>query len=168
MRHKNPSQGQEDKFSTDNHWTMTVTSVKRRKIAIVGASGQLGRPTLQALLSSKNNHIVTVIQRPESSSTYPSTVTVKTGSFGDEDFLLKALTGQDVLIIIMPIPHMSLGDVFIRAAAKAGVPYILPTEFGVDTPHWEYEHSMMGPKMARRELIEALGVSSWIAVISNF
>jgi hypothetical protein len=70
--------------------------------------------------------------------------------------------------VIVLIPNMDLGNTFIRAAAKAGVPYILPTEFGVDTPHVETEHSMMGPQMARRRLIEELGVSSWIAVIVNF
>ena len=95
-------------------------------------------------------------------------VIVKKGSFDDESFLVASLKGQDVLIIIVPIPNMDLGDQFIRAAAKAGVPYILPTEFGVDSPLVENEHSMMAPKVARRRLIEGLGVSSWIAVIVNF
>jgi uncharacterized protein YbjT (DUF2867 family) len=138
-----------------------------RKIAIVGASGKLGKPTLQALLS-KGVHTITAIQRNDSTSELPPTVAVKKGSFTDETFLVGALEGQDVLLIIVPIPNMDIGSFFIRAAAKAGVPYILPTEFGVDTPKVENEHSMMAPKMARRRLIEELGVSSWIAVIVNF
>jgi uncharacterized protein YbjT (DUF2867 family) len=138
-----------------------------RKIAIVGASGKLGKPTLKALLS-KGVHTITVIQRPESTTEFPATVAVKKGSFTNESFLVDALEGQDVLLIIVPIPNMDLGSLFIHAAAKAGVPYILPTEFGVDTPKVENEHSMMAPKMARRQLIEELGVSSWIAVIVNF
>lgn len=138
-----------------------------RKIAIVGASGQLGKPTLKALLS-KGVHTITAIQRNESTSDFPSEVIVKRGSFQDESFLVDALQGQDVVVVIVPIPNMDLGDRFIRAAAKAGVPYILPTEFGVDTPNFENEHSMMAPKVARRRLIEELGVSSWIAVINSF
>ncbi|KAK5064721.1 hypothetical protein LTR84_000555 [Exophiala bonariae] len=138
-----------------------------RKIAIVGATGRLGKPTIQALLS-KGVHKITAIQRSESTSEFGPGVLVKKGVFTDESFLVEALTGQDVLIVIVPIPNMDLGDLFIHAAAKAGVPYILPTEFGVDTPEWENEHSMMAPKMARRRLIAELGVSSWIAVIVNF
>lgn len=138
-----------------------------RKIAIVGASGQLGKPTLKALLS-KGVHTITEIQRNESTSDFPSEVIVKRGSFEDESFLVDALQGQDVVVVIVPIPNMDIGDRFIRAAAKARVPYILPTEFGVDTPNFENEHSMMAPKVARRRLIEELGVSSWIAVINSF
>ncbi|KAL6890513.1 hypothetical protein GGI43DRAFT_430627 [Trichoderma evansii] len=138
-----------------------------RKIAIVGASGQLGKPTLKALLS-KGVHTITAIQRNESTSEFPSEVIVKRGSFEDESFLVDALQGQDAVVVIVPIPNMDLGDRFIRAAAKARVPYILPTEFGVDTPNFENEHSMMAPKVARRRLVEELGVSSWIAVIVNF
>jgi uncharacterized protein YbjT (DUF2867 family) len=138
-----------------------------RRIVIVGASGNVGRPTLQALLARKI-HTLTIIQRPESTHQYPPEIIVQKGSFNDESFLIKALTGQDVLIIIVPIPNMEIGDLFIHAAAKAGVPYILPTEFGVDAPKVEHEHSMMAPKVARHRLIEELGVSSWIAVIVNF
>ena len=138
-----------------------------RKIAIVGASGKLGKPTLQALLSN-GVHKITAIQRAESTSEFAPEVIVKKGSFTDESFLVEALKGQDVLVVIVPIPNMDLGGLFIHAAAKAGVPYILPTEFGVDAPAVENEHSMMAPKVARRRLIEELGVSNWIAVIVNF
>ena len=142
-------------------------SLTGRKIAIIGASGKLGKPTLQALLS-KGVHTITAIQRNESTSNFPPEVVVKIGSLNDELFLVEALKGQDALLVILPIPNMDLGVFLIRAAAIAGVPYILPTEFGVDTPKVENEHSMMAPKMARRRLIEELGVSSWIAVIVNF
>lgn len=138
-----------------------------RRIAIVGASGQLGKPTLKALLS-KGVHTITAVQREESTSHYPDSVIVKKGSFNDESFLVSALFGQDVLVLIVPIPNMDIGDLFIQAAAKAGVPYILPTEFGVDSPEFVNEHSMMAPKVRRRQQIEHLSVSSWIAVITNF
>ncbi|KAL5086751.1 hypothetical protein Trisim1_008827 [Trichoderma cf. simile WF8] len=138
-----------------------------RKITIVGAGGNLGKPTLKALLS-KGVHTITALQRAESTTEFPPEVIVKKGSFTDESFLVETLRGQDVLIVIVPIPNMDLGDLFIKAAIEAGVPYILPTEFGVDSPKIVGEHSMMGPKVTRRNLIEKSGTSSWIAVISNF
>lgn len=138
-----------------------------RKIAVVGAGGNLGRPTLKALLS-RSVHTITAVQRAESTTEFPPEVIIKRGSFTDESFLVETLKGQDVLIVIVPIPNMDLGDFFIKAAVKAGVPYILPTEFGVDAPKAAREHSMMAPKVMRRELIEKSGTSKWIAVISNF
>ncbi|KAL7929506.1 NAD(P)-binding protein [Trichoderma chlorosporum] len=138
-----------------------------RRIAIVGSGGNLGKPSLKALLS-KGVHTITAIQRKESMTEFSPEVIVKKGSFADESFLVESLRGQDVLIIIVPIPNMDLGDLFIKAAIDAGVPYILPTEFGVDSPKAVGEHSMMAPKVARRDLIEKSGTSSWIAVISNF
>jgi uncharacterized protein YbjT (DUF2867 family) len=138
-----------------------------RRIAIFGANGNLGKPTLWALLS-KGTHTITVIQRLESTAVFPPEVIVKRGSLTDEPFLRETLTGQDALVIIVPIPNMDLGDLIINAALKAGVPYILPTEFGVDSPKVVGVHSMMAPKVARRELIERTATSSWIAVICNF
>ena len=138
-----------------------------RKIAITGVSGNLGKRTLNALLS-KGVHTITVIQRPESTAEFSRGVKIRRGSINDKSFLVEALTGQDVLIIIVPIPQMDAGDLLIEAAIKARVPYILPTEFGVDTPLFTDEHSMMAPKIMRRNLIEKSEGSSWIAVIPNF
>src|ERR1700753_4271946 len=97
-----------------------ANSFTGRKIAIVGASGTLGKPTLKALLS-KGVHTITAIQRDESKNEFPAEVVVKKGSFTDESFIIKALEGQDVLIVIVPIPNMNIGSIFIHAAAKAGV-----------------------------------------------
>ncbi|ELR08546.1 hypothetical protein GMDG_03241 [Pseudogymnoascus destructans 20631-21] len=69
-----------------------------RKIAIVGGSGSVGSPTVEALLSH-GIHTVTAISRSESTATFPSGVTVKIGSYNDEEFLVVALRGQDVLIL---------------------------------------------------------------------
>jgi putative NADH-flavin reductase len=69
-----------------------VNSLTGRKIAIVGASGKLGRPTLNQLLS-KGVHTITAIQRDESTSRFSSEVVVKKGSFVDESFLVRALEG---------------------------------------------------------------------------
>jgi uncharacterized protein YbjT (DUF2867 family) len=45
--------------------------IQGRKIAIVGASGQLGKPTIKALIGL-GVHTITAIQRSEATSTFPT------------------------------------------------------------------------------------------------
>lgn len=139
-----------------------------RRIALVGASGNIGSNTLRALLSH-GIHDITVIFRPESQSTFPSDVRVKKGPFDDQEFLISALKDIDFLVLQLPIAGLDLQEGFIRAAAKAGVPWILPTEFGSD-PDATQLHGpfpFLTRKKQRRDLIEELGVSSWVAVVTN-
>jgi len=138
-----------------------------RKVTIVGASGNIGVPILSALLAT--GHKASVLARPSSTATYPSSVTVHTGDYNDEDFVVGALKGQDILILV---PAYTVADIqipLIKAAAKAGVPYILPCEFGSDPTHVKMntELDMMNAKRPFRTLIEELGVSSWIGVVNN-
>lgn len=139
-----------------------------RRIALVGASGNIGSKTLQALLSH-DIHKITVISRTESSSTFPPNVIIKRGAFEDESFLVSALKDIEVLVIQLPIQGMDLQEAFLRAAAKTGVPWVLPTEFGSDPDATQMHERLpfLARKKARRELIEELGVSSWIAVATN-
>ncbi|KAI1400499.1 hypothetical protein F4819DRAFT_367105 [Hypoxylon fuscum] len=138
-----------------------------RNIALVGASGRIGSPTLTALLSH-GIHTITAIVRPESTSTFPTSVTIKKGSFTDESFLASVLAGIDILVLQLAIPVLHLQETFIRAAAAAGVPYVVPVEFGSD-PHAALvaEFPPMAAKEKPRKLIENLGVSKWLAVITN-
>ncbi|KAI0197732.1 hypothetical protein F4808DRAFT_288568 [Astrocystis sublimbata] len=57
----------------------------------------------------------------------------------------------------------------IKAAAKAGVSYIVPCEFGSDPlhPKLNAENPTMNMKRQYRDLIEELGVSRWIGVVNN-
>ncbi|KAJ0305505.1 hypothetical protein COL5a_007255 [Colletotrichum fioriniae] len=138
-----------------------------RKIALVGASGNLGQHTLTALLSH-GIHDITIIVRNESTSQFPDKITVNRVAFDDEAALTSVLKGQEVLILQLGIPAVGLSDVLIRAAAKANVPYILPTEFGSD-PEGKLIEELpeIADKGKYRELIEKLGVGSWIGVITN-
>lgn len=139
-----------------------------RKIAIVGGSGNIGAVTLSSLLS-KNIHTITAITRPDSTATFPAGVIVKKGAYDDEDFLVSALQGQDVLIIQLGAFVLDFQDDLIRASAKAGVKYVLPTEFGCDIAAEKIiaGNPMVWGKAKRRQFIEDLGVSSWVAVVNN-
>jgi uncharacterized protein YbjT (DUF2867 family) len=110
-----------------------MTSQKQgRKIAIIGANGHVGDPTVKALLA-QGVHTITAVQRLEATSNFSSEVVIKSGDLQDESFLASAFQGQDVVVLMPPLPHIiSIQEPAVRAAAKVGVPYILPAEYGPD------------------------------------
>ncbi|EMT67888.1 hypothetical protein FOC4_g10000696 [Fusarium odoratissimum] len=61
---------------------------------------------------------------------------------------------------------VELQEPAIRAAANAGVPYILPSEFGPDpfAVQLVEENELLIAKKRIRDLIESIGVSSWISI----
>ncbi|OLN88156.1 Pinoresinol reductase 1-like protein 1 [Colletotrichum chlorophyti] len=139
-----------------------------RNIAIVGASGTIGSQTVNAILS-RGIHTLTAITRSESSATFPAGVAVKKGNYDDESFLVSALQGQDVVVLQISFASFATGQTaFIRAAAKAGVKWVLPTEFGSDpAPSKLLDASpLLQVKKPVRDLIEELGMG-WVAVINN-
>ncbi|KAJ0383016.1 hypothetical protein COL922a_011357 [Colletotrichum nupharicola] len=137
-----------------------------RKIAIVGASGNVGGGTLKALLA-KGIHTITAVTRTESTATFPEGVIVKKGSYEDESFLVSAFQGQDVVQLALGFSSYATGqEPLIRAAAKAGVKWILPTEYGsAPDPSKLLDSSpILQGKIQIRKLIEELG-SNWIAIL---
>jgi hypothetical protein len=137
-----------------------------RKIAIIGGSGQVGNPTIKALLAQQV-HTITAVQRVEATSTFPSEVIVKTGDLQDESFLADAFRGQDVVALMPPFTQMiSVQEPAVRAAAKVGIPYILPAEYGPDpfAQRLIEQNELLQNKKRIRDLIEELGVSSWVSV----
>jgi uncharacterized protein YbjT (DUF2867 family) len=139
--------------------------VQGRKIAFIGASGQLGGPTLKALLD-QGVHTITAIQRREAISSFPPEVIVQKGELEDEAFLAEVLKGQDAVILMPPLTHIGIQKHAIRAAAQARVPYVLPSEFGPDpfAKQLVDENMLLLDKKARRDQIEELGVSSWVSI----
>ncbi|XEV03235.1 hypothetical protein FSHL1_008522 [Fusarium sambucinum] len=137
-----------------------------RKIVIIGASGNVGRPTVKALLA-QGVHSLTVVQRLEATSKFPSEVTIKSGNLQDESFLANAFQGQDVVVLMPPLPHMiSIQESAVRAAAKVGIPYILPAEYGPDpfAHRLVEQNQLLQDKKKIRELISELGVANWISI----
>ncbi|KAF5669949.1 NAD(P)-binding domain-containing protein [Fusarium heterosporum] len=134
-----------------------------RKIAVIGLGGQVGTPTVKGLLA-QGIHTITAVQRLESTSTFPHEVVVKTGDLNDESFLVIAFQGQDAVVLMPPIPHIiSVQEPAVRAAAKAGVPYVLPSEFGPDpfASRLIEENELLQNKKRIRDLIEELGATIW-------
>ncbi|PVH69701.1 putative isoflavone reductase family protein [Cadophora sp. DSE1049] len=144
-----------------------------KNVALVGAGGTLGSHILTSLLATGKHHI-TILTRPESTSTFPShpSLTTKHIDYTSPSSLTTALTGQDILIITMSVTAPpTQEESLIRAAATAGVKYIMPNEWGHDFSHegLAADTPLLGPKLAKnRKLIEHLGVSKWVTVTGGF
>ncbi|KAL8828690.1 MAG: hypothetical protein Q9170_006493 [Blastenia crenularia] len=139
-------------------------------IAIVGAAGYSGKYIVSAILNNGKQK-VTAITREGSTSQMPSGIEVKKVNYDDHAALTEALRGQDALIITMGVrapPDQQTK--LIEAAAAAGVPWILPNEFGGDNANESYrkETGIGEHKTQYRELIEKLGKSSWIGICCGF
>ncbi|KAI2780051.1 hypothetical protein F4815DRAFT_499877 [Daldinia loculata] len=142
------------------------------KVAMVGAGGQIGSVLTEHLLKN-GKHTLTAITRPNSTKKLPEGLRVARVDYsGDDDTeLVEALRGQQVLIVSMSVhaPRDSVSKL-VRAAAKAGVPYILPNWFGHDAANDTLcEDSML--KASRDSItseIKSLGVSSYILLVCNF
>lgn len=140
-----------------------------KNIAFVGATGYVGKPTLRAL-AGNGLHKITVISRTSSTSKIPeyNGVTTKFGDYDDEAFMQSVLAGQDVLIIMLAFLAMGQQDKLITAAAKAGVKYIIPSEYMLDTSNSRICDAVPLMKKCQKdhERIQALGMKH-ISVVCN-
>jgi hypothetical protein len=131
----------------------------------------MGAYITEALVKTGIHH-VTAITRPDSKNKMPPGITVKRSEYDDAAALTEALRGQDVPIITMNVmaPKDSQTKL-IDAAAAAGVPWILPNQWGSVDPTHELlrKESLVGEgARAVREYIESKGISSWIDVTCGF
>ena len=130
----------------------------------------MGGHFASALLKT-GKHTITAITREGSSSKVPEGVKVAHVSYDDEASLVAALQGQQFLIITLaaqgpPDTHTKL----VSAAAKAGVPYVMPNNYGFDIANKKMiEENVYGPGPIQRiEEIEAAGVSAWVNMVCSF
>ncbi|KAK3698583.1 hypothetical protein LTR37_016910 [Vermiconidia calcicola] len=140
-----------------------------KNIALVGASGNAGGAALKALLAA-NRFNITIISRADSSATFPedASITVKKGDYKDPSFLQSAFSGQDAAMLALGFMAMDTQPALIEAAAKAGVKYILPTEYAADGQSKELTENLppIAQKAEGRSQIEEMG-AKWIAIVTN-
>ncbi|KAH7131107.1 NmrA-like family protein [Dactylonectria macrodidyma] len=98
-------------------------------VAIVGASGTVGRIILDGLIASSIFKI-TAISRQHSKATFPTGVTVRKTDFTDAD-LQASFKGQDVVISVLGGGAFGEQKKLVDAAVSAGVKHFLPSEFSV-------------------------------------
>ncbi|KAM3073686.1 hypothetical protein ACMFMG_004430 [Clarireedia jacksonii] len=139
-----------------------------KNVALVGATGNLGKHILKHLLSSTKQLNITVLTRSASSLQKNPTVAIEEVDYDSPDTLQAALTGIDALIIALNFE--SVPDIeykLVEAASKTGVKWILPTEFGGDNANEEIRAiPISAVKTGVRERIEELGMK-WAGLTSG-
>lgn len=130
----------------------------------------MGKHIAKHLLKT-GKHVVTAIARPSSTNKLPEGVQVARVDYsGDDDAaLVEALRGQQVLIITMAAPSDTISKL-VRAAAKGGVPYVLPNWFGHDAANntlWN-DSLLSHNRDSICAEIESLGISSYLLLVCKF
>ena len=107
-----------------------------KNITLVGATGNLGKHILPALLADRTFQ-VTVLSRAKSSATFPDNVKVVKADYANQAELVKALQGQEVVISAVGGEGVATNfdSTLVKAAIEAGVKWFIPSEFGIDTSH---------------------------------
>ncbi|KAJ5505996.1 hypothetical protein LT330_001392 [Penicillium expansum] len=139
------------------------------RIAIVGAGGTIGSHIVAALLKT-GKHTVTALSRKDSSNKLAEGVIVAPVDYNDEATIIAALKDQQILIITMaPTAPRDTHSKLVQAAAKAGVPYVMPNSYAGDIENIKLgQDTILGPVgKANRDEIERLGMQ-WISVCCGF
>lgn len=143
------------------------------KIAIVGATGHSGSFMTKSLLET-GKHTVTAITRHDSPnlSKFPEEVIVEKVDYDNPESIVKALRGQDALVITLSgfAPYEAIESKLVRAAAEAGVAWILPNDWSPDSTHEGTlkDVPLFQAKVKTRKLIEEIGKSSYVGVETGF
>ncbi|KAJ5372628.1 hypothetical protein N7517_004634 [Penicillium concentricum] len=102
-----------------------------KKVAIIGASGNIGKIILDGLVASSQFKI-TVISRKESEATFPPGVAVLNTEYSDKG-LEAVFKGQDVVISAVGANAFGEQKKFVDAAIRAGVNRFIPSEFSANS-----------------------------------
>ncbi|TVY40871.1 Quinone oxidoreductase [Lachnellula subtilissima] len=140
-----------------------------QKVAIVGAGGNIGKYFAEELIKT-GKHTVTALTRADSKSTVPEGVKIAQINYDDEDSLVSALKGQQFLVITMGVRAPADTQIkIVKAAAKAGVPYIMPNIFGYDITNEKLAKEYLYSSASKIcDDIKSLGVSSYVAMCCGF
>ncbi|KAI4862707.1 NAD(P)-binding protein [Hypoxylon rubiginosum] len=102
-----------------------------KKVAVIGASGNLGKEIVQELL--KAGFEVTAFAREDSQSKFPPNVTVKRVDYQSVDSLTSALKGLDAVVSAIATVAIGSQTPLVDAAISAKVRRFIPSEFGINT-----------------------------------
>ncbi|KAJ3564390.1 hypothetical protein NPX13_g7862 [Xylaria arbuscula] len=105
-----------------------------KNVAIIGATGHLGRYFVEELLKTGQHTITALTRGGGSGHKLPVGVNIVEVDYASEESLVAALQGQEFLAIVLSASATSeTHSLIVKAAAKAGVSYIMPTTYGADT-----------------------------------
>lgn len=146
-----------------------------KTVTLVGASGNLGQPLIDALVTS-GHFDITVIQRQSSTSTPSQDVpVVRVADSWDVDELKTKLAGQDAVVACFPLRDVGAHLRLAEAAAAAGVRRFIPADFGSVDARSAYARELVelfDKKVRVRERLEALAAASggaftWTSLVAG-
>ncbi|KAL8868331.1 MAG: hypothetical protein Q9174_005062 [Haloplaca sp. 1 TL-2023] len=146
-------------------------STPLKNVIILGASGNVGTPTVSALLAA-GTYTITALTRASSTAIFPTGIKVhKIPDDYPTPELLTAFKGQDVVIDLLPPSNPKQQNAIADAAAEAGVKRYIPSEFGSDTSNPKVVQ-MVPIFAAKADILEYLkgkeGTGmSWTAVVNG-
>ncbi|KAI1348736.1 hypothetical protein F5Y01DRAFT_208067 [Xylaria sp. FL0043] len=138
-------------------------------VAILGASGTLGRTIVSALL--RNGFKVTSIGRPNGKALDHPGVTNKVSPYDDIATLTEALQNQDAVIEAFNPAAAVNQSIIVQASLAAGVKHIITPDFSSDTFNpYVGELKIFEPKRQAQRILEAAvessnGAIAWTAII---
>ena len=150
-----------------------------KTVALIGGTGTLGRPLLQALQSSP--FTLKVLNRASSKSTYPNTsvITVPDDLNVAEVTTLFKDHAIDAVVIAFEGHHVEAAKRLVEAAFNAGVKRVIPPDFGscdsADAKTNEILPLMKGKKGVRDYMVEmaakeregGVGRLTWTTLITG-
>jgi nucleoside-diphosphate-sugar epimerase len=105
-------------------------SDKVKTVLVIGAGGNVGRPTIKHLLAK--GFVVSGLTRDSSEAQLPSGVRHLKTDYSP-DSLKQAFEGQDAVVSTISGGGLGLQKTIIDAAIAAGVRIFFPSEYGADT-----------------------------------
>ncbi|KAK8050455.1 NAD(P)-binding protein [Apiospora phragmitis] len=142
------------------------------KVALAGATGNLGPAILEQLLAAGFH--VKVLTRQSSSHKFPDAVEVAPVDYDSLDSLAAALEGQDAVVSTLASLALEKQQLLVEAASKAGVKRFIPSEFGSNTVHEKtsklpsFGHKIAVQEALKREATKPDGMTYTIVVNGPF
>ncbi|KAJ5895690.1 hypothetical protein N7495_007381 [Penicillium taxi] len=146
-----------------------MSSKTLTKVTIVGATGRIGSAIASALLQT-GKQTVSALTREGSQGNVLDGVQANVVDYDDEASVIKALKGQDFLIIALAVSApQDLHQRICAAAGKAGVQYIMPNCWGYPFKDGEIHEYTNYDKMVTDRINDTKnGVSSSITLSCGF
>lgn len=128
------------------------------KVALAGATGNVGIPILNALLAADYDVVVLTRKGSSSTSKLPksSNITIKEVDYSSVDDLTSALQGVKVVVSTLATASIGEQNPLIDASVAAKVSRFLPSEFGSDTANpWVSKLPVFGAKIATQDYLKS-------------
>ncbi|KAI4518731.1 NAD(P)-binding protein [Schizophyllum commune Loenen D] len=144
-----------------------------KSIAVAGAQGSVGKPTILALASFPDISVLALTRKVATRSDWLSRGVVHAGiDFDDVDGTADVLREHRVEVLISAVSHGSvLAQIPLADAAKAaGVRLFVPSEFGTIAIGWREEDipPFLAPKIKVADHLESIGLPSLRIFVGMF